>query len=225
MPKVKKVPTDPSVVVGYVRVSTGEQADSGLGLAAQKTTIRAECSKRGWTLMTIHKDAGLSGHSMSNRPGLTAALEDVESGGVGGIVVAKLDRLSRSLKDFALLMERAKKQGWNLVACDIGVDLSTPSGEFMAGVMSSAAQWERRIISLRTKEALAELRAAGIKLGRPPTLPETVVERIVAARNNGQGWSVIARQLNAERVATAHGGARWHPSTIRAVALANGAEG
>lgn len=220
MPKAKKVVSDPSTAVGYIRVSSQDQADSGLGLAAQKTAIEAECASRGWALTAIHEDAGLSGKSVTNRPGLAAALNDVENCGIGGIVVAKLDRLSRSLKDFALIMERAQKRGWNLVCCDLGIDLSTASGEFMAGVMSSAAQWERRIISQRTKDALAEKRAQGVKLGRPPTLPESVGERIVAARKDGEGWSAIARQLNAEHVATAHGGARWHPSTVRAVALA-----
>jgi DNA invertase Pin-like site-specific DNA recombinase len=220
--RVKKPPSDPSKVVGYVRVSSQEQADSGLGLAAQKTAIQTQCDARGWTLTAIHEDAGLSGNTMTNRPGLAAALKDVETGGIGGIVVAKLDRLSRSLKDFALLMERAQKRGWNLVACDLGIDLSTPSGEFMANVMGSAAQWERRLISQRTKDALAEKRAAGIKLGRPPKLPEAVVERIVAARNDGEGWSAIAQELNSENVPTAHGGTRWHPSTVRAVVLSRG---
>ena len=137
--------------------------------------------------------------------------------------MAKLDRLSRSLKDFALLMERAQKRGWNLVACDLGIDLSTPAGEFMANVMGSAAQWERRIIGQRTKDALAAKRAQGVRLGRPKALPPAVVERIVSARNRGDGWSAIARMLNAEQVATAHGGAQWHPSTVRAVALSKGA--
>jgi DNA invertase Pin-like site-specific DNA recombinase len=224
MPKPKKVPPDLSRVVGYVRVSTGDQADSGLGLAAQKTAIQAQCDARGWTLVAIHEDAGLSGKTITNRPGLAAALRDVESGGIGGLVVTKLDRLSRSLKDFALLMERAQKRGWNLVACDLGIDLSTPSGEFMASVMSSAAQWERRLIGQRTKDALAEKRAQGVKLGRPQTLPEAVVQRILMARTSGDGWSAIARQLDAEKVATAHGGTRWYPSTVRAVALANEAD-
>jgi DNA invertase Pin-like site-specific DNA recombinase len=219
MPKVKKVPTDPSVVVGYIRVSTEEQADSGLGLAAQKATIEAECAKRGWTLLTIHQDA-VSGKTVANRPGLAAALEDVEKGVAAGIVVGKLDRLSRSLKDFATLMERAQKKGWNLVACDLGIDLSTPAGEFMANVMGSAAQWERKLIGLRTKEALAAKRAAGARLGRPRTLPDHVVSRIQTDRRAGISLSAIARQLNEERVPTAHGGVCWHPSTIRAVELA-----
>jgi DNA invertase Pin-like site-specific DNA recombinase len=221
MPKAKKVVTDPNTVVGYVRVSTEEQADSGLGLAAQRAAVAAEAERRGWTLVAVHEDA-LSGNSL-DRPGLAAALGAVETGEAAGIVVAKLDRLSRSLKDFALLMERAQKRGWNLVACDLGIDLSTPSGEFMSNVMASAAQWERRIIGQRTREALVEKRAQGVRLGRPPTLPESVVEQIVSATKDGEGWSAIARHLNAEGVPTAHGGARWHPSTVRAVALANGA--
>ena len=210
------------MLVGYIRVSTEEQADSGLGLTAQKTAIDAECAARGWTLTAIRQDAGLSGKSIANRPGLVAALEDVESGGVGGIIVAKLDRLSRSLKDFASLMERAQNGGWNLVALDLGVDLSTAAGEFMANVMASAAQWERRIIGQRTREALAAKKAQGVKLGRPPTLPKAVVGRILVARNAGEGWSAIARQLNIEKVPTAHGGVRWHPSTVRTIVLANG---
>jgi DNA invertase Pin-like site-specific DNA recombinase len=91
----------------------------------------------------------------------------------------------------------------------------------MAAVMSSAAQWERRLIGQRTKDALAEKRAQGTKLGRPPALPHAVVQRVLEARNAGNGWSAIARQLNTEQVATAHGGTRWYPSTVRAVALAN----
>ena len=196
MPKAKKVVSDPNKVVGYIRVSTEEQADSGLGLAAQRAAVAAEAEKRGWTLVAVHEDAQ-SGKSL-DRPGLDAALAAVEAGEAGGIVVAKLDRLSRSLMDFALLMERAQKGGWNLVACDLGIDLSTPSGEFMPNVMASAAQWERRIIGIRTRDALAVKRAQGVKLGRPHALPQAVVERIVAARNAGEGWSAIARALNDE---------------------------
>jgi DNA invertase Pin-like site-specific DNA recombinase len=206
-------------MVAYVRVSTNEQLDSGLGLAAQRAAVVAEAERRGWTLVAIHEDAQ-SAKSL-DRPGLLAALTAVETGEAAGVVVSKLDRLSRSLKDFADLMARAQSRGWNLVALDLGVDLSTASGEFLANVLASAAQWERRIIGQRTRDALAERRAQGVKLGRPRTLPHSVVQRIVASRNDGEGWTVIARQLNAEGVPTAHGGARWHPSTVRAVALSN----
>jgi len=138
--------------------------------------------------------------------------------------VAKLDRLSRSLADFAQLMARAQAGRWNLVALDLGIDLATAAGEFMANVMASAAQWERRIIGQRTKDALAVRRAQGVRLGRPPLLPADVVARIVEGRRSGAGWSAIARDLDADGVPTAQGGARWYPATVRAVYFANETE-
>jgi DNA invertase Pin-like site-specific DNA recombinase len=186
-------------------------------MAAQQAAVEAECSRRGWELLAIHEDV-LSGRTL-NRPGLAVALASVESGEAAALVVAKLDRLSRSLVDFAGLMARAQRDQWNLVALDLGIDLSTPAGEFMSNVMASAAQWERRIIGQRTRDALVIKRAQGVRLGRPKTLATDVVARIRAAHESGAGWSVIARQLNAEAVPTAHGGAKWYPSTVRAVAL------
>src|ERR1022692_4719837 len=121
-----KSSADPSIVVGYVRVSTDEQAVSGLGLAAQRAAIEAECTRRGWTLVAVHEDA-LSGKNL-DRPGMAAALAAVESGAASAIVVAKLDRLSRSLGDFASLMARAQAGRWNLVALDLGIDLATAAG-------------------------------------------------------------------------------------------------
>jgi DNA invertase Pin-like site-specific DNA recombinase len=150
---------------------------------------------------------------------MAEALGAVESGAASVIVVAKLDRLSRSLVDFASLMARAQAGGWNIVALDLGIDLTTAAGEFMANVMASAAQWERRIIGQRTRDALAVKRAQGVRLGRPQEVAVGVVTRIRGAHQAGAGWSAIARQLNAEAVPTTHGGAKWYPSTVRAVAL------
>src|SRR5690242_14285593 len=122
-------------VVGYVRVSTEEQGLRGAGLEAQRRAIKAECERRGWQLVRIDQDV-LSARSM-NRPGLRSALDECRSGEVSGIVVAKLDRLSRSLVDFATLLSEAQAKGFNVVALDLGVDLSTPAGEFLASVMAS----------------------------------------------------------------------------------------
>jgi DNA invertase Pin-like site-specific DNA recombinase len=206
--------------VGYVRVSTEEQADSGLGIAAQRDAITVEVQRRGWELVKIHEDAGLSGKHL-NRPGITAALDTIANGDASVLVVAKLDRLSRSLVDFANLMADAQRDGWNLVALDLGIDLATPAGEFMASVMASAAQWERRIIGARTRDALAVKKAQGVRLGRPRQLPADVLERITLDHQAGAGWSTIARSLNDEGVATAHGGTKWHPSTVRAAVLSS----
>lgn len=209
-----------SLVVGYCRVSTTEQADSGLGMEAQRAAIRAECDRRGWQLLTIHEDAGASAKTLRGRPGVAAALDDVTEGRAAAIVVAKLDRLSRSLIDFASLMDLAKQGRWNLVALDLGIDLSTPAGEFLSSVMASAAQWERRIIGQRTKDALAVRRAQGVRLGRPSLTPGSVSKRIVREHDKGLGWSEIARRLEADGVPPVRGGARWHPSSVRAAYLA-----
>jgi DNA invertase Pin-like site-specific DNA recombinase len=197
-------------------VSTGDQADGGAGLAAQHATLTDEADRKGWVIVDDLTDAGLSGKSMAGRPGLARALELVVTGEADTLAVAKLDRLSRSLHDFAALMAQAREQGWNLVALDLGIDLSTPAGEFMASVMASAAQWERRIIGQRTREALAVKREQGVRLGRPRGLPPEVVRRIVARRAEGVTLQRIADELRADAVCTAQGGT-WSPGTVAAV--------
>ncbi|MDI6102246.1 recombinase family protein [Actinoplanes sp. NEAU-A12] len=222
MPKTKTAPQN--TAVAYLRVSTEEQAESGAGIAAQRAAIEAEAARRGWVIVGWHTDAGASGKSMTKRPALADALEAVEGGEAATLVVAKLDRLSRSLVDFAALMERARGNGWNLVALDLGIDLSTPAGEFLASVMASAAQWERRIIGQRTREGLAAKKAAGVRLGRPASLPTEVRSRIVKAHREGANYSAIARSLNADRVPTAQGGKQWYPATVKAVVNSQEAE-
>jgi DNA invertase Pin-like site-specific DNA recombinase len=206
-------------VIGYIRVSSGEQAASGAGLEAQRRAIRAEARRRGFELVRIAEDAGASGRSMRGRPGLAEALAAVEAGEADALIVAKLDRLSRSLLDFAGLMERAKRKGWALVALDLGVDTSTPSGELMASILATFAHYERRLIGQRTREALQVKKAAGVTLGRPRLLPEEVRDRIRREREQGASWPQIAQRLNNEGVPTAQGG-RWWPATVRLVALA-----
>lgn len=202
-------------VLGYVRVSTEEQATSGLGLADQRRTIAAEADRRGWHVEWV-EDAGYSARDL-RRPGVATALDRLASGEARTLVVSKLDRLSRSLVDFAGLMARAQKQGWALVALDLGVDTTTASGELVANVMAAVAQWERRIISDRTKAALAMKRAEGVRLGRPLTLASSLRQRIADERATGASLRAIAAGLNADGVPTAHGGAQWRPSTVRGV--------
>lgn len=201
---------------GYCRVSTEEQGESGLGLEAQQTAIRAEVDRRGWDLIHMHVDVA-SGRSRTHRPGLHEAVAHVTDGTAANLVVAKLDRLSRSLIDFASIMAEAEAGGWNLVALDLGVDLSTPSGEFLASVMASAAQWERRLIGQRTREAMQAAKARGATFGRPLTVGSDVRETILVMRNDGLAYNAIATRLNDLAVPTGHGGKRWWASTVRAV--------
>ena len=203
-------------VLGYVRVSTEEQKRSGAGLAAQRSAIRQACETRGYTLMRIVEDGGYSAKSLE-RPGITTVLEELDAGNADALMVAKLDRLSRSLLDFAGLMERSRSKGWALIALDLGVDTSTPAGEMMANVLATFAQFERRLIGQRITEALAQKRAAGVRLGRPRSLPDDVVDRILGERAAGSTLQAIADGLNADKVATGQGGVLWRPSSVRAV--------
>ena len=215
----KKQVSRTSGVVAYCRVSTEEQAQSGLGLAAQEAEIRTECEHRGLPLLAIYRDAGASGKDLG-RPALTAALADLEKGSGSVLMVAKLDRLTRSVHDASGLMQRAEKGGWGLVALNTPVDTTTPAGAAMAQVMSVFAELERKMIGERTKAALAVKRAQGTRLGRPQQLTQDIVERIINDRSEGASWSAIARSLDEEGVPTAQGGRRWYPATVRKVGLA-----
>jgi DNA invertase Pin-like site-specific DNA recombinase len=214
--KTQRTVGGPFRVLGYVRVSTEEQGRSGAGLAAQRAAIRRTCEERGWELVEVVEDRGFSAKSLE-RPGITGVLERLNTGDADALMVAKLDRLSRSLLDFAGLMERARRQGWALVALDLGVDTSTPAGEMMANVLATFAQFERRMIGQRTKDALAQKKADGVRLGRPRSLPDDIVRRIVEQRSEGLTLQAIADGLNVDSVPTAQGGALWRPSSVRAV--------
>ncbi len=113
-------------VIGYVRVSTAEQAVGGHGMDAQEVAIRAEVDRRGWVLVRIVRDEGASGKD-TDRPGLLDALRQVRDGAASGLVVAKLDRLSRSVVDFGTILDHFIDWGATLVALDLGVDTSTPT--------------------------------------------------------------------------------------------------
>lgn len=129
-------------VIGYTRVSTAEQARNGYGLDAQEAAIRDEAERRGWPLLRVIRDEGVSGESL-DRPGIREALERIAAGEAGGLVAAKLDRLSRSLVDFGTLLDWFTDAGATLVALDLGLDTSTPGGRLVANVFASVAEWER----------------------------------------------------------------------------------
>ena len=202
-------------VLLYCRVSTEEQAISGLGLEAQRQALVAECERRGWTIVREITDEGFSAKDM-RRPGVQEAIRALEAGEADALVVSKLDRLSRSMVDFSDLLARARKDGWALVALDC-VDTTSPSGEMQAHVIATFAQYERRLIGQRTKDALAVKRAQGVRLGRPPVLSDDLRDRIRSMRAGGSSLASIADTLTAEGVATARDVARWWPSTIAKV--------
>ncbi|WP_313901622.1 recombinase family protein [Mycobacterium sp. SMC-2] len=203
-----------TIMFGYCRVSTEEQAEKRNGLEAQRATIDAEAERRGWAV-EHYKDAGVSGKVIG--PQLREVLQLLGSGQGDGLVVAKLDRLSRSIVNATSIIEAAQAQGWSLVVLDLGVDLTTTAGRMVAMNLVNFAQYERELISERTKAGLAAKRARGERIGRPRQAPPGVVRRIVMDRNTGLSFAKIATTLAAEGILSPAGLPTWQTSTVRRI--------
>lgn len=210
--------------VGYIRVSTDAQGERGYGLDAQREAIEAEATRRGWTLERVYVDVA-SGKSVRHRPEFGEMLHALAAGEAEVLIVAKLDRLSRSLVDFAQLMATAQAEGWSVNALDIGVDTSSINGELIANIIMALAQWERRIIGQRTTAALAQVRARGTRLGRRVTTDGTTEALVQTMKREGLSNHAVARRLNELEVPTAQGGAQWYHSTVAALLRRLEAEG
>jgi DNA invertase Pin-like site-specific DNA recombinase len=195
-------------VYGYTRVSTDEQGRSGLGLAAQRTTIEQYAAARSWPRVEVHEE--VASGARDNRPVLGALLASVRPGDT--LVVARLDRLTRSLLQFATVVEVARGSGWSLVVVDQGFDLGTPAGRAMAGMFAVFASYERELIGQRTSLALRALPRER-RNGRP-VYSEAVRGRARELRSAGASFRLIAATLMEEGVAPARGGRALHPSTI-----------
>lgn len=211
------------MALGYLRVSTDEQVASGAGLEGQRAGIEARAALQGLYIPDDgwYVDDGVSGSiPPEEREEFDKCLQRLQQGPASVLLFMRVDRLARSAKDLLLLADRCENEHWSLAAADNSVDLTTPHGIAMFGVAAIFAQLERDLIKARTREALAALKARGVRLGRPSVLPHEVVARIVGERIGGEKtWAEIAAALNADRVPTAHGGARWWPATARKVAL------
>jgi DNA invertase Pin-like site-specific DNA recombinase len=206
----------PLPLVGYVRVSTAGQANSGVSLAAQRHALEQAAGAQGFTIAGFYEDPARSGAKMTNRPGLQAALREIAEGRAGGLVVAKVDRLGRSY-DVMSLVEQASREGWRLLALDIGLDTSTAEGEMVAGALTMAARFEWRRISQRQVDKHEQLRREGRRRGRE-AVPTELADRIIELRRTGLSYQRIAKQLDAERVPTARGG-RWASATVRSAEI------
>jgi DNA invertase Pin-like site-specific DNA recombinase len=169
---VKKKITDknlgPTRVVAYIRVSTGRQADTGSSLEAQESALRAFAKFRGLELVRIEVDAGLSASSLE-RPGLQRALSALDSFEAQGILVVKLDRLTRSVRDFCDLCDTYFKDGQNiLLSVHESVDTSNAMGRMVLNILMSVSQWEREAASERTQAVKAHLKTSGAYAGGWP---------------------------------------------------------
>lgn len=211
--------TRPMRAAAYIRVSTDQQGDQGASLDHQKTATLHEIHERHWELAEIASDVA-SAKTMKRRPGLEAVLSKLDRGELDALVVSRLDRLSRNLVDFGMLIDRADRNDWALIVLDPRVDLTTPYGKAMAGMGAVFAQLERDLIAQRTREGIQARKAAGTyRGGRNPQhawvkpVDDTTMQRILELRANGHSHRQIAHRFTSEGIPTTRGGP-WHRSTI-----------
>lgn len=209
-------------VIGYTRVSTEEQASTGVSLQAQVEKLRAYASCYDLEIVEIIEDGGQSAKSL-HRPGIQRALQMIRDGQAAGLLVAKLDRLTRSIVDLNTLIsdyfsEKSKYQSTLFSVAD-QVDTRSAGGRLVLNVLMSVAQWEREAIGERTKAALSYKKSQGVKLGRPEKQITDPVEiktitYIRELRAQGLTFRAIAATLDAEGYKTSRGG-KWAPQTVK----------
>jgi site-specific DNA recombinase len=153
--------------IGYVRVSTEKQADFGVSLDAQAEKVRAMAVVPGAELVDVIVDAGESAKSL-NRPGMARLMAMVNAGAVETVIIAKLDRLTRSVADLAELLKRFERRGVSLVSVADSLDTRSAAGRLVLNIMVSVSQWEREAIGERTRDAMRHKRANGERLGTLP---------------------------------------------------------
>lgn len=203
-------------VVGYVRVSSASQVEN-TSLDVQKTRIRAYCEALDLDLICIVEDAGISAKSL-HRAGLQRVLAMLDAGEVEGVVITKLDRLTRSVRDLGALVETYFSGRCSLLSVGDSIDTRTSSGRLVLNVLASVAQWERERILERTAEGRQEAKRRGVRFGQKPLSQDdggrAAVERIIALRATGATLEQIAETLTIEGHRTKRGG-RWYPTTVR----------
>jgi site-specific DNA recombinase len=210
--------------IGYIRVSTEEQANHGVSLDAQRAKIEAYASLYDIELVEIIVDAGQSAKTL-NRDGLQRALGMLKAGEVEGMVIVKLDRLTRSVRDLDVLLENYFAEKFSLMSVGEQIDTRTASGRLVLNVLMSVAQWEREAIGERTSAALQHKKSQGEYIGgagfgytvTDAKLKKTkefkTVELIQRLRGEGKTLQAIADHLNSEGIKTARGG-KWYPKTV-----------
>lgn len=215
-------------VIGYVRVSTDKQADSGLSLEYQQAKIKAYCDLEDLELVEIIKDEAASAKSFK-REGIQKVISLIKAKEIDGVVVLKLDRLTRSVKDLGLFVELIKKYDIAFMCVQDKIDTSTPSGVLVLNVLGAVAQFEREAICDRTKAALSVKKANKQKTGGAvpygynladdgSTLIENPKEQdtislIKTMREQGKSFQAIADTLNQKRIPTKQGSI-WAKMTV-----------
>lgn len=213
-------------VCGYIRVSTDEQKINGHSLEAQKSRIEDYCRLYGLELVDIVSDPGQSAKSLK-RPGLQSLLSRVENGEIQGIAISKLDRLSRSLKDWNFLVEQYFSGKANLFSVEQSIDTRSSQGKFFLNICFCFAEMERSTLSERVTQSLQHRKKQGIHCGRNGygfqmkdgrLVPDEAEQRNIALAHllKERGFSLdgIAKEFEARKIPSKRGG-KWRPNTVR----------
>ena len=220
-----------SAVIGYVRVSTEDQAQGGVSLEAQRRRIEAYCAAHGLVLVGVEEDAGISARKTTNRPALQRVLAALRRREAFGLVAVKLDRLSRTTRDVLDLVARAEKEKWALHSIDERLDTSSAQGRFVVTILGALAQLEREQAAERTRYAMAELRRQGRKTSsRPPfgfrfqgdrmvKVPSEhkILRRMLRHQAEGAGEYAIESALNRAGIPNPRTGRPWFYGTVRVI--------
>ncbi len=159
-------PVSPNAVlaIGYVRASTDKQH---ITLEAQESKIRQMAALKEYELSEVIIDGDASAKSLE-RPGMERLLWMIDNGEVSFVIIAKLDRLTRSVKDLAELLSRMSRSGVSLISVEESLDTGSAAGRLVLNIMCSISQWEREIIGERTSVALRHLKSQGFAAGHAP---------------------------------------------------------
>lgn len=201
--------------VGYIRVSTTEQAVEGVSLAAQQAKLDAYAMIKDWVMLEVIRDEGVSAKHLK-RPGLARLLALVDARQVEVVIVYKLDRLTRSVSDLDKLVKLFERKGVALVSLQESLDPTTATGRAMMGLIALFSQWEREVIGERTREAMQHLKAQGQVYSRPVFDDTAMLARMQRERAEGRSYHHIASALNADGIVTTRGG-QWHACTVRQI--------
>lgn len=211
---MRQVETKDAVI--YCRVSSEEQANSGLGIEAQLARCREYCREKGYTVLEEFKDEGVSGmKDTDRRPGLQAMLKLQKQFPVR-VIVHSVSRLTRKLSYMWFLIDQ---KGIHLESATEPFDMGSPVGAAMLGMLGVWAQLEAQLGGQRTKAALAARKARGQRVGAKPIveLAPRAAARIKELRAQGISCTKIAWLLNQEGVPTVRGGRKWYETTVRNV--------
>jgi DNA invertase Pin-like site-specific DNA recombinase len=177
----------------YARVST---SDKGQDPEMQLRELREHCQRRGWEIVGEYVDVGVSG-SKDSRPELNRLMADTKRRKLDAVLVWKLDRFGRSLKHLVNSLAEFESLGVAFISLKESLDLTTPAGRLMFGIISAMAEFERDLIRERVKAGIANRRAKGFHVGRKPVSIDPA--RLQALRSQGQTIREIALTLGCSR--------------------------